>query len=351
MLATVTHFHPLTTIRRTRLLPSRGKVLVRKGQKVNVTDVIAETDINPKHQLLDVARGLGLPATQADRYIQCKVGTDVSKGDILAGPVGFANRVIRSPYDAKVVLAGDGQIMIRLHNPPYELKAGLPGTVTELINDRGAIITTSGALIQGVWGNGLIDCGILIGIVKNQDDILEPGNLEESLRGSVVLAGYCAQAAALRKAAELPLRGLILSSIDPKLFPIAEKLSFPVVVIEGFGHLPMNAVAYKLLTTNERREVALNAENWNRFSGTRPEVIIPIPTPGELPLPQETTNIKLNQIVRIIRAPYQGRIGKIITIGPEPSTIVNGLRVQAGEIRFESGDNAIIPLANVEVLE
>lgn len=351
MLATVTHLHPLTTIRRTRLLPNRGKVLVRKGQKVNVTDVIAEVDINPKHQLLNVARGLGLPASQADHYIQCKEGTNVSAGDILAGPVGFANRVIRSPHDGKVVLVGDGQILIRLHNHPYELKAGLPGTVTELISDRGAVITTTGALIQGVWGNGLIDYGILIGVVKNQDDILEPSILEISLRGSVVLAGYCNKAVALRKAAELPLRGLILTSIDPKLFPIAEKLPFPVVVIEGFGRMPMNSAAYKLLTTNERREVALNAENWDRFSGARPEVIIPIPTQGEIPLLHEITNFKPGQLVRITRAPYQGRIGKIITIYSEPSTMINGLRVQAGEIRLETGENAIIPLANLEVLE
>jgi hypothetical protein len=351
MLATVTHFQPLTTIRRERLLPSPGRVLVRKGQKVNVTDVIAEVDINPEHQLLDVARGLGLPAQETDHYIQCKVGDKVSAGDILAGPVGFAKRVIRSPHDAMVVLAGDGQILIKLLSRPYELKAGLPGIVNELINDRGAIITTTGVLIQGVWGNGFIDTGIMIGFMKSQDDVIEPGDFDVSMRGSVVLAGYCAKAEVLRNAAELPLRGLILASIDPKLLPVAEKLPFPLVVIEGFGHLPMNSAAYKLLTTNERREVALNGQNWDRFSGKRPEVIIPIPTVDEIPLPRETAIFEPGQLVRIIRAPYQGKIGKIVTIRTDLSTIMNGLRVQAGEIRLESGDNATLPLANLEVLE
>jgi hypothetical protein len=86
------------------LLPSAGRVLVRKGQVVNAVDVIATANLDPRHILLDVARGLGLPASKADEHIQRKPGEPVSAGDVLAGPVGWAKRVVRAPHAGVVVL-------------------------------------------------------------------------------------------------------------------------------------------------------------------------------------------------------------------------------------------------------
>ncbi len=89
IMAPVTHFLPLTTIRRERVLPIPGKVMVRKGQKVSASDTVAEANLTPSHQLLEVARGLGLRSEQADEYMQVEAGTIVAAGDIIAGPVGI----------------------------------------------------------------------------------------------------------------------------------------------------------------------------------------------------------------------------------------------------------------------
>ncbi|RPI32614.1 MAG: hypothetical protein EHM70_08525, partial [Chloroflexota bacterium] len=94
MLSPITHFLPITTIRRTRLLPVPGKIVVRKGQKISASDVIAEVRLNPEHILLDIGRGLGLQASKADAFIQHKAGDEVSEGDVIAGPVGVARRVM-----------------------------------------------------------------------------------------------------------------------------------------------------------------------------------------------------------------------------------------------------------------
>lgn len=350
-LAAVTHILPLTTIRRERILPVPGRVVVRKGQKVVSTDVIAEARLHPEHLLLDIARGLGLPEEDADQHLHCKAGAQVAEGDVLAGPVGFTKRVVRSPRNGKVIVAGSGQVMLQLDSPPDELRAGIPGVVTALVDERGAVIETTGALIQGVWGNGRVDYGLMNVLLRNPEETLTPDRLDVSMRGSVVLGGYCDDVEVLRTAAGLPVRGMILSSMDASLLPFAARARFPIIIIEGFGKIPMNTVAYKLLITNERRDTALNADPWDRYRGIRPEVIIPLPAPGELPYPQDGGMFAEGQQVRSIRQPHQALIGTIVAFKTELTPLPNGTKARCAEIQLESGDKVVIPLTNLEVIK
>jgi hypothetical protein len=239
---------------------------------------------------------------------------------------------------------------LEIENQPYELKASIPGTIIELLEDRGAIVEGTGALIQGVWGNGRIDYGLMHVLANSPDAILTPDQLDVSLRGSIVLAGHCNDIEVLKAAAELPLRGMIFASIDISVVTTAARMRIPVVVIEGFGNIPMNSAAYKLLSTNDQREVTVNAEHWNPFSGARPEVFIALPAPGELPQPPETVDFSEGQQVHIVRSPYTGKIGTIIEIRPGTTILPNGLATQAALVQVEGSESALIPLANLEVL-
>lgn len=350
MLSPITHFLPITTIRRERLLPVQGKVIVRKGQKVSATDIIAEARLTPEHILLEIARGLGLSPNKADAALQFQAGEDISEGDLVAGPVGMGRRVIRSPRSGKVVVAGGGQVLIEVESPPFELKAGIPGLVTELFTDRGAEIETTGALVQGVWGNGSIDFGLLTVLAANPTDVMKADLIDVSHRGAVVLGGYCDNAGVIDMAAEIPLRGLILSSMDSALVPLALKVNVPIVILEGFGQIPMNATAFKLLSTNERREVAVNAEGKDRFSAVRPEIVIPLPASGQLSLPVEMGMFSSGQQVRIVSGPYKAHTGTLVTLRPGLSVLPSGVRALAADVRLESGETTLFPLANLEVL-
>jgi len=349
MLAPIIHILPFTVIRRERILPGMGKVLVRAGQRVSSLDVIAEANLRPEYLLLNVARGLGLTPERADQFIQCQAGDHLAEGDMVAGPVGMARRVVRSPSDGQVILVGSGQILIEVASKPFQLKAGIPGEVVELIADRGATVETTGALVQGVWGNGHIDFGVMVVLAKSPDHLLTPDQLDVSMRGSIVLAARCEDPEVFKSAEELPLRGLILASMSASIAPIAARMQIPVIILEGFGHSPMNTAAFKLLTTNERREVALNAEPWDPYSETRPEIIIPMPGSERLSLPQETGTFTPDQQVRVLRTPHAGEIGVILGIKGSV-TFPSGLKAQAADIRLESGRMAVIPLANLEVL-
>jgi hypothetical protein len=350
MIAPVRHILPITMIRRERVLPVAGKVLVRAGQKVGATDILAEAVLAPDYVLLDIARGLGMSLARADRYLHCQAGDQLTEKDIIAGPVGLARRVVRSPRDAKVILAGDGQVLLETAAKPYQLKAALPGEVVELIPDRGAVVETTGALIQGMWGNGGIEFGVLSVLAKTPDHVLLPAEIDVSLRGAVVLAGYCKDAEVFKVAEDMPLRALILASIDACLVPVATKCSVPVVILDGFGQCPMNAVAFKLLASNNRREIAVHAQHWDRHRGDRPELIIPLPAPGSVIAPPDIATFGLDQQVCILRAPFANEIGTIVALRENTTTLPDGLRTRVAEVRLGDGRSALVPLANLEVI-
>lgn len=351
MLASVLHVLPMTRIRRHRLLPVTGRVLVRKGQTLAPLDVVAEAVLEPRHRLLDVARGLGLRIAEADQYVEREAGESVTEGDVLAGPVGWGKRVVRAPCTGRIILTGRGKILIEEEVEPYQLFAGLPGEVVSLIPGRGAVIESTGALAQGVWGNGKINSGQLRVLIKKVEDILTVDQLDIDLRETVVFAGFCGDEQVLRAAAELPLRGLILSSMASSLIPLAEELSIPIVILEGFGLLPVNSSAFNLLITSDRREITLNAEKIDKYALQRPEVFISLPVNQTVHEPRDATLFSPGQKVRVVRAPYQSQIGTLITLKPGLEVLPNGIKATSAEIELENSIRVKLPLANLEVLE
>lgn len=351
MLVPVVHILPLTTIRRERLLPVPGRVVARAGQKVTATDVLAETNFGAKHLMLDISRGLGVPPDKADSLVVRKVGEQINEDDIIAGPVGVFQRTVRAPKDGRIVVIGGGQVMLELDRAPYELRAGIPGVVAELIPDRGAVVETTGALIQGAWGNGGLDMGMISILAKTPEHELKLSSLDVGLRGTIVFAGHCASKEVLQMAAELPLRGLILGSLSADLLPLAREMRLPVMILEGFGRIPVDAAAFKLLSTNDKREVSLNAQCANRLTGARPELVIPLPAAGQISTPKEADPLSPGQTVRVTHAPLAAQIATLVSLRPENVTLPSGIRAPVGVVRLEKGEEITVPLNHLEILE
>jgi hypothetical protein len=350
MQAPVHHVIGYTSIVRERLLPISGTVLVRLNQKVNPNDVIAEANSAREHVLLDVARILGVNLNTADRLIKCKENDRLAANAEIAVGKGLFPRSVVAPRDGRVVVVGGGQVLMEVSETKMELRAGIGGTVIEVIPNRGAVIQTAGALAQGVWGNGRIDSGLLVNLAEKPDDVLTAGRIDVSMRGFVILAGMLKDAEVLKAAADLPVRGLILSSIYPSLIPQAREMRYPIIVTDGFGPLPMNSVTYKLLSTNAKREVTVNAEAYDRYSGARPEVIISLPTSAVPPAPHEVETFAPGLQVRMRRPPALGMIGSIVAVKPGLTTLLSGLRAPAAEVKLENGETVVAPLVNLEVV-
>jgi hypothetical protein len=221
---------------------------------------VADANWSREHVFVDVARTLGISAAAADRLLRVRQGDRVNAGTVLARFGALVPRIVRVPRSGRIVAAGGGQVLIESGETRLELRAGLSGIVKEIIPDRGVIIETIGALVQGVWGNGRVDSGAMISLADKPDSILSPARLDVSMRGSIIVGGQVRDADTLRTAAEIALRGLIIGSIFPSLLPVAYEVRFPIVVTDGFGGLPMNSAAFRLISTNNKREATLNAD-------------------------------------------------------------------------------------------
>jgi hypothetical protein len=350
MIAPVTHILPLTHVRRARLLPENGRVIVRAGQKVNATDIVAESPQQSRHVLVDVRNGLRLNRKDSlENYMDRRVGDRLQEGDVIAEAGGLFKRIVRSPVDGDIVAITGGRVLIEVPDVAYTLQAGISGVISEVIPERGVIIEADGALVQGVWGNGLIDLGMLLSLIRSPDDSITRDRLDVSMRGAVVLAGYCENPDVIQAAADLPLRGLILSSAASDVLQAAARAPFPVVVREGIGNIPMGSAAFKLLTTSEKRDVSINASAWEPFTGQRPEILVTLPADGKLA--PEVDSFKAGQTVRVQSPPYTGQIGTLTKILPGRTRLPNGLRVHAGEVKLENNIEVTLPLMNLDVLE
>lgn len=350
MLAPVLHILPLTTIVRERTLPIAGKVNAHMNQRVSPTDVIAEANFAREHALLDVARIFGISADAADKLIRVKEGDVLKQDTLVAEAGGIIPRSIKAPRAGRVMVAGGGQVLMEVGDARIQLRAGLPGTVIQVIPERGVVIRTAGALIQGTWGNGRIDNGLLTSLIEKQDDVLSVDRLDVSLRGSVILGGHVREMETLRAAAELPVRGMIISSILSSLIQPAIQARFPILVLDGFGAMPMNSAAFKLLTTNNKREVTVNAEHFDRYNGNRPEAIIPLPVSSEPDEPNHYETFAVGLQVRMRRSPHAGMLGAISNLPAGLSVLPSGLRAPCAEVKLENGSTVLVPLVNLEVV-
>jgi len=348
MISTVTHILPLAKIRRQRMLPLPGTVLVRAGQSVQATDVIAQANLHPEHQVLDVARGLGVAPDKANNFIKREIGDPVEAGSVIAEKGGIG-RVIRAPSSGRIVAISGGQVLLEINSHPYQLLAGISGQVSQVETDYGAVIESNGGWIQGIWGNNKIAMGNLLVLAEEPDHILTATESPPDQSGSIIFAGHCKEPGVFEMGVTNQWRGLILGSMASLLVPAARKTPYPIIILDGFGEIPINPVAHKLLSTSAQREVVVNSMTYDLNTGERPEITIPMEDVSS-PIPIDLQRLSQGQQVKLLHTPMIGAVGTIHSLLPGLTCFPNGIRAQGVQITFEDGENIAVPVANIEVL-
>jgi hypothetical protein len=345
-----TQVSPLSTIRRERILPAPGEVVAHIGDRVEPTQVIARAELPGDFRILQVARLLDIPGSQVKRYMRIKLGDDIQQGQVIAKR--GLSKLVESPIDGMMTASGAGRVLIEAAPLPFELRAYIPGTVTNIAGAYGAIVETTGAIVQGIWGAGGESFGVLKRLAKGPDKSLRARDIDPSCHGTIIIGGVGLNESVIERAEELQVRGIVTGGFPPELIPQVKDLQFPIVVTEGIGPMPMSTPIFNLLTTNEGREAAISGQLRTRWGITRPEVIIPLPAEN-VPSTQTQPGSPVTEgaRVRVVRAPHLGKAGTIVAIPAHARYIETKARVRGAEVKLEEEEKPIfIPLANLEVL-
>jgi len=135
----------------------------------------------------------------------------------------------------------------------------------------------------------------------------------------------------------------------------SEELGLTLIVTEGFGHIPMAGRTFELLQSCEGRKVSVTGATQIRAGVLRPEIIAPR-TRAESPIPPDAVasaeeGLTLGSLIRVIRQPYFGHLGKVTALPPELTALETEAKVRVLEVDFGDGTRAYLPRANVEMIE
>ena len=359
-----------TTVRRRRILPLPGSVLVQVGDAVRADTAVARAELPGKVVPLNLANQLGIAPDEINDYLVKKEKDSVQKDDILAENKPFIKwfkTEIRSPITGKVesISTITGQILLREPPRVLELRGYIDGVVAEVHTEQGVTVESTCSLVQGIFGIGGETSGELVMGVKAPDQPLLPEQLNASMKGKVVVGGAFLSAATMARAKELGIVGLVVGGIHDKdlrallgydlgvAITGTEQVGFTLILTEGFGTIPMAPKTFALLSAHAGQKASISGATQIRAGVIRPEIIIPHSGPAAATkvAQAEREGIQLGDPVRVIRDPLFGKIGSVSGLPSELRAIPTESEVRVLEVRFPDGTTTVVPRANIEVIE
>jgi transcription antitermination factor NusG len=132
----------------------------------------------------------------------------------------------------------------------------------------------------------------------------------------------------------------------------SEKVGVTLVVTEGFGKMRMAQHTFSLLKSLNGKTASMNGATQIRAGVIRPEVIVPCEDKKtEIKSSIRESGLEINTLVRIIRQPYFGFLGKVVALPVELKQIETESKVRVLEVELENKQRVTLPRANVEIIE
>ncbi len=354
-----------------RLLPISGDVLVKVGDTVEARQVVARTlmpgDITP----LNMAKLLSMPPADVPECMLKKPGENVAIGEILArtkGIFGMMRTEYKSPVAGTIetISSVTGQVILRGEPSPLQVRAYLPGTVTEIIPNEGCVVEADIAYVQGIFGIGGETFGQLRLACTSHDQELTAERIQAAMKGSIIVGGARVTHEAIAKARAEGVAAIVTGGIDDEdlekflgysvgvAITGSEQVGLTLIITEGFGEIAMAERTFNLLKSHEGSDASVNGATQIRAGVLRPEVVIPLDAHAAstgLSHENGAGYLEIGMPVRIIRDPYFGKLATVSALPAEPAVLESGSKARVLEVQFASGGSAIIPRANVELIE
>ena len=358
-----------TVIRRRRMLPLPGRVLVAVGDRVRSDQTVARAELPGKVFPINLANQLSVAPGEIKDYLVKQVGDVVETDEILAENkplITWFKTEIRSPVGGTIesVSLVTGQVLLREPPRVLQLLAYVDGTIVETVPQQGVVVETTCSLVQGIFGIGGETSGDIIMAVKAPDEPLTPDHLNSTMKGKVVVGGSFLSADSMKQAKAVGVAGLVVGGIhDEDLRALlgydlgvaitgTEHVGFTLILTEGFGTIPMATKTFKLLSSHVGRQASISGATQIRAGVIRPEIIIPQgDTVAGMNAQLQREGIRIGDPVRIIRDPMFGQIGEVSALPSELTKIPTESDVRVLEVKFPDGKAVVIPRTNIEVIE
>jgi hypothetical protein len=359
-------------VRKTRVLPVSGDVLVTEGSHVSYDTVVARTYVPGDVTMVPLFYNVGVEPYELPKVMLKKEGDTVKEGELLAVSKAFFG-LFKTEYKSEVsgtielISTVTGMVAIQGLPRPVNLSSYISGKVVEVIPKLGVVIETPAAFFQGILGIGGERHGELK-TVASPDEVLTPNVIGEDCAGKVLMGGSLVTAEVLKKAEDAGVRGIITGGIDSGELTsyleyemgVAitgnEDIGLTCIITEGFGKMTMASRTYNLLKDLEGMLASINGATQIRAGVIRPEVIVPLMETSEAGLKMDEEDVLADGMypgtrVRIIRQPYFGAIGTIHSLPVELQQMESESYVRVMVVDLDEGSQVTIPRANTEIIE
>ncbi len=361
---------PKTVVHKTRQLPLKGDVVVKKGQTVTAEDVVAKTDLPGNVVPINLANLLNVEASEIPELLNRKPGDKVEKHEVIAetpGIFGMFKSKAHSPTSGtlEAVSKITGQAIIREAPIPVSVQAYINGKVTEIIPDEGVEISTTASFIQGIFGIGGERRGIIKVLAPDTETRITEAMITEECKGKVLICGSFLTHKAFLKAQEVGAVGVVVGGFNysdiKKIvgYDIGvaitgqEETDTSLIITEGFGEVCMAKHTFELLKSQEGKSASINGATQIRAGVIRPEIIIPLEGDEKFEEKKaELFGLDSGTEVRVIRAPYFGMLGEVVEMPHELQRLESGSLARVAKIRlYENKKEVLLPRANLEMIE
>lgn len=353
-----------------RELPVKGTINVQPGQLVRYDEVIGESVKEGELFLIKVTEELGIEPDRISRVVTKNVGDKVLENEVIAihkGLFGLFSSEITSPISGVIefISIKTGHLGIRMPSTTLTVTAFVTGVVKEIEDEKGCIISGNGALIQGAFGVGGERVGRIKVLPVSPETALTPEHITADLvAGDIIVGGTNPSVQFFNKARECGIIGIvtggcsdeIIEEVSGKAHGVAvtgdEPISFTIILTEGFGAVPLSEKVIAVAKAHEGKIASIQGMTQVRAGAVRPFVMIAsedrAATSPEIK--ERDEGFKLGQRVRLIQMSRFGQQGTIKELPIQPQKIATGAVVRVMEVSLTSGENIIVPRANVEVV-
>jgi hypothetical protein len=359
-----------TLITKDRILPLRGEVVVSKGQHLEAEEVVARTDLPGNVIPLNAANLLGCLPSEVKNALLVKEGDKIEKDQVIAiskSFFGLFSSKLKSPITGTLDTVSEitGQLILRDPPIPVEVEAYVEGRVTKIIDNEGVELQAVGSLIQGIFGIGGETYGYIKMCCDSPADVLDADHIPEDAEGKILIGGSQVTYEAVKKAIDLGASAIVAGGFDSidlkKLLGYeqgvaitgSEQIGVTLILTEGFGRINMASRTFELLKKNDGRKASCSGATQIRAGVMRPEILITKKdVTHHVEVEKEIAALEVGALVRIIREPHFGYIGRVTALPPELTALETEAKVRVLEVELEnSGGKIILPRANIEMIE